>query len=127
MSQERAGDARHIGSIANVGQGIQWEQSGEPNTPFSKEEIGEITLAVSNTKVQLEKLRLLPAQLQLVEGKLDYVAEKAKTLGRVDWKNLFVGTIISLVVQYAIPPQVARTIWMIVGETFKRVILIALR
>jgi hypothetical protein len=105
---------------------LSWEKTEEGNTQFSYDEVQTIERAASTAKQQLRQLGLVPEQLRIIESKLDYISDRAKSFGRIDWKNLFVGTLVSLVVQYSIPLETAKLIWKTVGEAFKQVILIAL-
>ena len=54
------------------------------------------------------------------------IAEKAKSFGRVDWKNLFIGTMIGTIVQLALPSETGHALWLLLKEAFKKVILISL-
>jgi hypothetical protein len=108
------------------GQTIEWNLASSEGERFSYQEVEEIIAAKERAKIKISELRLLPEQFHLIEGKLDYIAEKSKSLGKVDWKNIMIGTLVSLVVQLALPPETASALWLIFKEAFQRVILIAL-
>jgi hypothetical protein len=112
--------------VFEAGKRISWESDEEDNKQFTFEEVKDIERSIELAKKQLEKLGLQNEQLKTLEKKLDYVADKAKTLGKVDWKNLFVGTMIGFIVQAAIPPETAKSIWLILQEAFRKILLIAL-
>lgn len=108
--------AKQIGAV-----GVDQE-----NTPFTFVEVQEIQGAAERAKHNISQLTLQEDQFKLLCQKLDYVADKAKTLGRIDWKNLFIGTIVATTVQIALPPETARSLWMLVREAFQKILLITL-
>lgn len=105
---------------------IKWGSQDGENNQFSFQEVEGIYTSVNQAKAKIVQLELSGPQLRLIEAKLDYIAEKAKTLGKIDWKNLMIGTLISLIAQLAVPPETAQTLWVIFKETFQRIILISL-
>lgn len=74
------------------------------NTPFSLDEQAQIAADLTEAK---EYLRANPelesGQLELIEAQLDYLVEAARRVGRIDWRNLLVGSMLSLVLQAAVP------------------------
>jgi len=48
-------------------------------------------------------LELDPQQLQRIEDQLDYLVEAAERVGRLDWRNLVVGSLLALVLQAIVP------------------------
>ena len=108
------------------GQAIQWELTSSEGERFSYQEVEEIIAAKERAKIKISELRLPLEQSRLIEEKLDYITEKAKSLGKVDWKNIMIGTLVALVVQLALPPETASALWSIFKDAFQRVILIAL-
>jgi hypothetical protein len=107
-------------------QTIEWHLTSSEGDRFSYQEVEEIIAAKERAKIRISELRLTPEQSRLIEEKLDYIAEKSKSLGKVDWKNIMIGTLVALVVQLALPPETANALWSIFKEAFQRVILIAL-
>lgn len=106
---------------------VHWHIEEEQNTRFTSQEVLDIESSVKQIKSKMESLGLLPEQLQLIEARLDYLCDKAKSFNRIDWKNILVGTLISLVVELALPQETAKTLWHIFGDAFKHVISIFLR
>lgn len=113
-------------NFLKVAQGITWPESDEENSQFIFQEVEQIRGCAEQAKTSLGQLNLSPEQLRAIESKLDYIVERAKTLGRIDWKNLMVGTLITLVVSLALSSETAKTVWQAIGEAFKKIILIAL-
>lgn len=56
---------------------------------------------------------LSPEPLATVNRKLDYLIEASTRLGRIDWKNIFVGSLVGLALQQLIPAGPA------LGELFR--------
>jgi hypothetical protein len=81
------------------------------NARFSYDEIINIQ---SNTVVAKEKIKTLPlqqSQIDEINSKLDYLVEKAKDHTKIDWKNLFVGTLIQTIFQLSITPDLMHKVW----------------
>ncbi len=106
---------------------IKWDNQEGENSQFSYQEVEGIYASVNQAKVKIAELGLVENHLRLIGAKLDYIAEKAKTLGKVDWKNLMMGTLITLVVELALKPETTNALWAIFKEAFQRIILISLR
>jgi hypothetical protein len=105
---------------------IGWTPDERDNVQFTYVEVHEIETAISRVKVGMQDLGLAKEQINIMEAKLDYVTERAKTVGKVDWKNLFIGTMISTIVQLALPPETGHALWLLLREAFKKVLLISL-
>lgn len=82
------------------------------NTAFDPHEIAQLVQ-------QIESLKLLIAQehpgadtrSQVIEVRLDYTIGVARGgIGRVDWWNLFLGTLFSLLVEQLVPPDLFRAL-----------------
>ena len=106
---------------------VKWTIDDEYNTPFTYVEVQEIRASVNIAKSRIRTLKLSEDQLHLLDAKLEYIAEKATRFGRIDWKNILVGTLIGTIVQLAVSPETAKEIWSIISEVFKKVLLIALQ
>jgi len=107
---------------------VNWKfNDDKDNLKFNYGEIEEITKSINQIKTQIRQLELPAEKLGIIENKLDYLLVKSKLLGKFDWKNLFVGTIIGLIVQLALPVNLTQQIWTIIGQAFKQFILIALK
>lgn len=55
--------------------------------------------------------RLSVEQLAVIDKRLEEAAEASQRLGRKDWKSLFYGAVFGLIVNDAIPPDVAQHIF----------------
>lgn len=68
------------------------------NTPFTEPEQQYIGIKLDEMRdFVLASLQLDDSQRQLVEAQIEYTKEATKRLGRVDWKNVVVGTLMGLV------------------------------
>lgn len=89
------------------------------NTPFNSVELGMIATKISLTKQEVLKLGLPEEEIKEIHEKLDYVYEKAKTMGRLDWRSIFIG----LFLQLAVPPDSLKIIIKLLGATFNTLFL----
>jgi len=51
-----------------------------------------------------------------MEKTLDYLKEKAKTLGKFDWKNLFIGTIMTYSLEFALPHESIASLMQVIKK-----------
>jgi hypothetical protein len=74
------------------------------NTPFTLDEQAQVTAQLTEAKEYVRaNLELEPAQLDRIEAQLDYLIDASRRVGRIDWRNLFVGSFLSLVIQGVVP------------------------
>ena len=74
------------------------------NTPFTEEEQEQIAAQLTEAKEYIHaNFKLEPEQLARIEAQLDYLVEAAKRSRRIDWRNLLVGSLLSLVMQAVLP------------------------
>jgi hypothetical protein len=86
-------------------------QAGE-NTPFTPAERAEIINQLRAIRDSVRKnYGLSAAQLAAIDNRLAEAEEASKRLGRKDWKSLFYGVVFGLIVNDAIPPDVAQHIF----------------
>jgi len=94
------------------------------NTQFTFQEVKEIEASTERAKAEVAKLDLLQEQIEQINGKLDYIAGKAQTSSRRDWKNIAVGTIINTIVSLSLPPEASNAIWKIIQAAYDKILLI---
>jgi hypothetical protein len=76
------------------------------NTPFTRAEQAEITRELAEIKAYVRKTyKLSESQYEAFNARLDYFEEAASRLGRIDWRNAFVGAFVGAVMQAVIPPE----------------------
>ena len=49
--------------------------------------------------------QLNESQYEAIDARLDYFAEAAKRLGRIDWRNALIGAFLGAVLQAVLPPE----------------------
>jgi hypothetical protein len=92
---------------------IQRADSG--NMPFTQDEREQIVLELEKVKEQVkERFDLTDVQLAYINERLDEAAEATERMGRKDWRLLFGGTILNLIVTDTITPGVAGHIFNVV-------------
>jgi hypothetical protein len=83
---------------------LSLEPTEAVNTPFSPEEQIQIKVAIEEFRIYITSTySLSPEPLAKINRKLDYLIDASTRLGRIDWKNLFVGALISLALRQLSP------------------------
>ncbi|WP_276378888.1 hypothetical protein [Flavobacterium sp. H4147] len=94
------------------------------NEKFSFSEYAEISEKIEVLKSSLSAIPLLLDQQNTIIARLDHLNETAKELGKFDWVNLFVGTIISVLIQLNVTHDNANAIWDLIKSVFNEYILL---
>jgi hypothetical protein len=82
------------------------------NTPFTSQEKKEIIKQLSEFAEYAQHTYSLSAmQMNSLNAKLDYLVDATDRLGRIDWRNILIGSIFSYVFTAAIPPESARNMF----------------
>ena len=97
--------------------GIDINPEGD-DSRFNVHEFEIVAKNIDLIKTKISELNLLPDQMEQFNKKLDHLKEMAKDLNKIDWKNLFVGGIVSLTIAMSVTPETATKIWSIVKEVF---------
>lgn len=88
-------------------------QADQDNAPFSPAERAEIIQQLRSIRDSVRaNFRLSAKQLATIDKRLEEAEEASKRLGRKDWKSMFYGIIFGLMVNDAIPPDVAQHIFI---------------
>lgn len=90
---------------------------------FSVEEYEELKKKVSILKNALSTIHLIPEQLSAISSKLDHLTEMGKQLNKFDWKGLFIGSIISIIIQLEVTTDNAKALWNLIRQTFSNYFL----
>jgi hypothetical protein len=81
------------------------------NTPFTLDEQKEIARRLHELSEHARTMYALsPAQMRVLDAKLDYLVEAAGRLGRIDWRNALAGAILGFVLTAAVPPEFVRDV-----------------
>ncbi len=90
---------------------------------FSATEYEELKHKIDSLKNGITSINLLPEQLAAINTKLDHLTLLAKDMNKFDWKGLFVGTIISIIVQLSVTPENAKSLWALIKQVFSNYLL----
>ncbi len=93
------------------------------NDKFTIPEYLALQEKIGLLKIDLSKLDLLPAQLNLLTDKLDIVLDQTKHLGKFDWRSFFVGTMISVILQLSLSQDQGKAIWQLIKKLFSNYFL----
>lgn len=93
------------------------------NEKFSFQELKIIKLKIDDIKNEIKNLELSHETIKLLNTKFDSLYFKACKLSKTDWKELFIGAIIGVILNLAIPPKTSEAIWEIIRNSFQQFIL----
>jgi len=71
----------------------------EDQSKFTYQEYINLTSKIDQIKSSLDTIPFLEEQQLAIINQLNHLTDSAKDLNKFDWKNLFIGTIISIVTQ----------------------------
>ena len=97
--------------------------SSPDNSQFTAAEFKELKVKIASLQGNLDSLPLLADQQKILSDQLERLTEKAESLGKYDWKNLFLGTIISVIIQLNVTPENANALWTLIKRTFNDFLL----
>lgn len=95
------------------------------NDKFTVPEYLEIKSKIDLLRTELSKVNLTSLQLNSVNNKLDLLMEQTKSLGKFDWRSLFIGTIMSIILQLSLSQEQGKLIWIIIKQIFSNYFLIS--
>lgn len=93
--------------------------TGKDDTKFTTEEYKVLEVKIEELKDKIAKLDLLESQLEIINKKLDDLLIKAKSMNKIDWKNLLVGSVLSLIFQLSIDTNTGREIFGLAKNLFQ--------
>jgi hypothetical protein len=93
------------------------------NTMFSHSEYMTLTQQMKEIKESLVTISLTAEQNQAIEAKLDHLLVVANDLSKFDWQGLFIGTIISIIIQLNVTPENAHALTVMMNQVFNRLFL----
>lgn len=103
--------------LRNSWQNLASSERNWANTPFLPEEQAAISAQLTVIKESVRKTRSLRKdQMSLLEEKLDKLERASHREGRIDWRNLFVNTIVALIITDTITPEVFHHILMMIAH-----------
>lgn len=97
--------------------GIQLSSNFD-NSKFTISEYEKLTQKLNFIAERLSSISMLENQQKEIIISLERLADLAKDLNRFDWKNLFIGTMMSIIIQLNINPQNASSLWKLIKDVF---------
>jgi hypothetical protein len=92
-------DARLLGGISG---------EANENTPFTSEEQKDIEQRLREVEAHVRgTYSLSEREMEILHTKINYLIDAAGRFGRIDWLNIFVGTIFSYIFAVALPSEYA--------------------
>jgi hypothetical protein len=91
---------------------------GDEQDKFSVHEYEDLKAKILTLKQGIAKIGFLPDQAMAINAKLDHLTDLAKDLNKFDWKSLFVGTIISVIIQLSVTQENAGLLWRLIKQIF---------
>lgn len=95
----------------------------DDNSKFTHQEYLELTNKIDQIKSALDTIPLLEERQLAVINQLNHLTELAKDLNKFDWKNLFIGTIISIITQLYVSKENATKLWTLIKTIFSNLFL----
>jgi hypothetical protein len=90
---------------------------------FTVTEFEELEQRINTLKSEIIKIELTESQINTINSKLDHLTTLAKVMNRFDWKSLFIGTIISIIIQLEVNPNNAKLLWSYIRSIFSNYFL----
>lgn len=88
------------------------------DSKFSYQEYEVLDEKITKLKEELSKLDIVTEKIEAINAKLDHLLELAKKMNKSDWKDLFVGSIISLIMQMSIDKSTGKAVYDLVKNLF---------
>lgn len=88
------------------------------NSKFTIQEFLEVERKIIQLKKGVSSMKLLPDQILIINDKLDQILNMATELGRFDWQSIFVGTIISIIIQLEVNKENVHELWRLIKSLF---------
>jgi len=88
------------------------------NTPFTPDEQKEIAMRLQGMAEQARHTySLSEEQMRVLNAKIDYLKAAAGRLGRIHWRDVFLGVMFTFVLASALPPESVRHIVLTILRT----------
>jgi hypothetical protein len=83
----------------------------EIDQKFDEKEKIIIWQSINELKERIKSLEISGDKLIIIEKKLDYLSEQIEKLSIFDWKSLFMGSILNLILTNIIPQNMCGIVW----------------
>ena len=99
-------------------EGVDFSDIKYEDIKFSYQEYELLKIKMDELKEKLGRLDLLESQLKQINDKLDHLLNLAKSMNKTDWKELFIGSVISLIMQLSIDKATGQAIFALIRGLF---------
>lgn len=106
--------------IAKESELLEATAADDSNTPFNEGEKAYILSGIEEIKEFLLTAHKLDPEL--VEARLNYLAEATNRVGRKDWINLLISVLVGIVMQAALPSETTRELFRFVGTVLRQIL-----
>ncbi len=93
------------------------------NTKFNSDERALILAKIEQLKEALPTIGLLAKEQSVLVDKLDHLLDMTSSLNKYDWANLFIGTIIGIIIQLGVTQANAKALWNLIKSIFHGLLL----
>jgi hypothetical protein len=93
------------------------------NEKFTYSEYEDLKVKMDIIISKLDSIPLIQDQQTEIINHLNKLSEQAKELGKFDWRNLFVGTMIAIFIQLGVSQDNISVLWEIIKSTFSNYFL----
>lgn len=90
---------------------------------FSASEYNDLQQKITLLKSRIITIGLSTEQSDAINSKLDHLTDLAINMNKFDWKGLFIGTIISIIIQLSVTPDNAKSLWEMIKQIFSSYLL----
>ncbi|MDR2890128.1 MAG: hypothetical protein LBV18_00730 [Alistipes sp.] len=91
------------------------KQNFDSTSQFTPQQILQIQSGIDEIKIKLAALPEIRDNIEIIHRELDSLKDSADKFSRKDWRNLFIGSLMSLLFQNIIPPNIAQTVYMYIN------------
>lgn len=89
---------------------------------FTAQEFIDLTKQMQTLKAGVLTLSLPSNQSEVINAKLDHLINLAEDMNKFDWNSLFIGTIISIIIQLSVTQENAKLLWDIIKFSFSKLL-----
>jgi hypothetical protein len=86
---------------------------------FTVSEYEDLGRKIDILNTQMKMLTFLAEKQVVILEQMDHLLILAKDMSKFDWTNLFVGTLMSIIIQLGVTQENAKTLWDLIRATFK--------
>jgi hypothetical protein len=101
---------------------VDFEDINFDEEKFTSEEYKLLETKINELKEKIAKLDIVEEQIEKINDKLDHLLELAKKMNKTDWKELFIGSLLSLFLQLSIDTGTGRTIFEFTKNLFQKLL-----